>query len=183
MTRVVARLILCLVAMLVAPVIYFVILVILIEAVNIRPWGKAMALTTLITALITTLIWLSLWLGHVRWSAVRLGRTIGVFLAAVAAGAVVGGIVGALTKEEELAWVCAGMVWAICWFAGTTLACRESPAERMRRLRMLGVNAIACPNCGYNLTGLREARCPECGGEFTIDQLVASAIEQRGELD
>ena len=33
---------------------------------------------------------------------------------------------------------------------------------------------ILCPVCGYNLTGLREARCPECGGTFTLDQLAAS---------
>jgi DNA-directed RNA polymerase subunit RPC12/RpoP len=30
---------------------------------------------------------------------------------------------------------------------------------------------IACPSCGYNLRGLKEAKCPECGAEFTLDQL------------
>lgn len=26
---------------------------------------------------------------------------------------------------------------------------------------------VFCPNCGYDLTGLAEARCPECGQEFS----------------
>jgi uncharacterized paraquat-inducible protein A len=28
-----------------------------------------------------------------------------------------------------------------------------------------------CPNCDYNLTGLREPRCPECGWTFTFEEL------------
>lgn len=33
---------------------------------------------------------------------------------------------------------------------------------------------VPCPNCGYNLRGLKEARCPECGCEYTIEQLVTA---------
>jgi len=29
----------------------------------------------------------------------------------------------------------------------------------------------ACPQCGYNLSGLTYCRCPECGTEFRIDKL------------
>jgi membrane protease YdiL (CAAX protease family) len=28
-----------------------------------------------------------------------------------------------------------------------------------------------CPECGYNMHGLKVTKCPECGAEFTIDQL------------
>ncbi len=28
-----------------------------------------------------------------------------------------------------------------------------------------------CPQCGYNMRGLTEAKCPECGAVFTLDQL------------
>lgn len=31
---------------------------------------------------------------------------------------------------------------------------------------------VNCPNCHYDMTGLRETRCPECGAEFTIDELI-----------
>jgi len=46
----------------------------------------------------------------------------------------------------------------------------------------MGVNAIACPSCGYNLTGLSEARCPEYGSRFTLDQLVASLARRDTEM-
>ena len=31
-----------------------------------------------------------------------------------------------------------------------------------------------CPECGYNLTGLRRCRCSECGRESTLDEIVRS---------
>jgi hypothetical protein len=33
------------------------------------------------------------------------------------------------------------------------------------------------------MTGLREARCPECGAQYTLDQIVASAIDADGAQD
>ena len=48
------------------------------------------------------------------------------------------------------------------------------PAERAERLRSSGRANIVCPTCGYNLTGLTNARCPECGGQFTLDELLAA---------
>jgi hypothetical protein len=33
---------------------------------------------------------------------------------------------------------------------------------------------VNCPQCGYSLVGLVEARCPECGAGFTLDQLLAA---------
>lgn len=41
---------------------------------------------------------------------------------------------------------------------------------------------LPCPKCGYNLTGLREARCPECGATYTLDELVVTLAEQRAPL-
>lgn len=37
---------------------------------------------------------------------------------------------------------------------------------------------LICPECGYNLQGLPEARCPECGCQFDPDELTAR--EQEG---
>lgn len=31
---------------------------------------------------------------------------------------------------------------------------------------------LNCPNCGYSMIGLNEARCPECGTQFTLDDLI-----------
>lgn len=43
-----------------------------------------------------------------------------------------------------------------------------------------------CPDCGYNLSGLKQCRCPECGKEYTLEELFQSAIlttpkQNRGE--
>lgn len=32
----------------------------------------------------------------------------------------------------------------------------------------LAARDVACPSCGYNLRGLREARCPECGEAIAL---------------
>jgi DNA-directed RNA polymerase subunit RPC12/RpoP len=56
----------------------------------------------------------------------------------------------------------------------TVIAWRESPLERATRVGAAGGSSVACPTCGYNLTGLAEARCPECGGRFTLDELFAA---------
>lgn len=36
-----------------------------------------------------------------------------------------------------------------------------------------------CPNCGYDMQGQHDCRCPECGRQYTVGQLVASALESR----
>ena len=56
------------------------------------------------------------------------------------------------------------------------------PGHAVATKHQLGIDAIACPTCGYNLTGLREARCPECGSQFTLDQLYAAATKAKGDL-
>jgi ssDNA-binding Zn-finger/Zn-ribbon topoisomerase 1 len=39
--------------------------------------------------------------------------------------------------------------------------------------------APTCPNCGYNLSGLRQCRCPECGKEYALDELWRMPISGR----
>ena len=63
----------------------------------------------------------------------------------------------------------------IVWVLATVLLWRETNAERVARMsNLIGNPTVVCPFCGYNLSGLREARCPECGNSFTLDQLAAS---------
>jgi DNA-directed RNA polymerase subunit RPC12/RpoP len=62
----------------------------------------------------------------------------------------------------------------LLWLIATVFIWRETPAERGRRVRSAGNAGIACPTCGYNLTGLSESRCPECGNRFTLDELLAA---------
>jgi ssDNA-binding Zn-finger/Zn-ribbon topoisomerase 1 len=70
------------------------------------------------------------------------------------------------------------MVWLPMWMASTALVWRETRVERRRRIARRGAGHVTCPECDYDLTGLREARCPECGTRYTLDQLFASAAER-----
>jgi putative transposase len=40
-----------------------------------------------------------------------------------------------------------------------------------------------CPHCGYNMTGLHEARCPECGTQYTLNELFASLQGSAADLE
>ena len=62
----------------------------------------------------------------------------------------------------------------LLWIVATIFVWRETAAERAARIDSTGRDAVVCPTCGYNLTGLKEPRCPECGTQFTLDQLLAS---------
>jgi hypothetical protein len=62
----------------------------------------------------------------------------------------------------------------VFWIIATIVVWRETPAERAARISRAGADALVCPTCGYNLTGLREARCPECGAQFTLNELLAA---------
>lgn len=65
------------------------------------------------------------------------------------------------------------MLAILLWMIASIFLWRETAAERGKRVSGAH-NAITCPTCGYNLTGLNEARCPECGSKFTLDELLAS---------
>ena len=46
----------------------------------------------------------------------------------------------------------------------------------------IDTTGLLCRECGYDLTGIDEARCPECGSELPADLLVeAAAGEARGD--
>ena len=62
---------------------------------------------------------------------------------------------------------------AMLWCLATIFLWRETPAERAQRLAKAGADVPVCPTCGYNMTGLTEARCPECGAQFTLNELLA----------
>jgi hypothetical protein len=130
--------------------------------------------------------WIALWRKTVRWTP---ARTTATAVAAVAAG-VVGLMIGFLmmqaisTHDLIFPVFIATVIAPLLWVFATILIWRENPAERAGRLAGADANGVACPTCGYNLTGLRGTRCPECGTEFTLDQLFAQQAEKsQGELE
>ena len=65
----------------------------------------------------------------------------------------------------------------------TVIIWRETALERAKRLGEVSESAFACPNCGYNMTGLRQARCPECGTQYSLDELFGMLRERAADLE
>jgi len=128
--------------------------------------------------------WTLVWRSAVRWSPRRLLQT----LLALPFSLIPAGLAwttGAhlMPNNDDTFGIFIGtLAWITTWLIGTAIVWRENAQERGERLRQLGIHAVACPDCGYNLTGLKEAKCPECGAAYTLDQLYASVAEQKAEL-
>jgi len=178
MSATVARLILSLTIITATPVVYFVVFFTLEEVTGWYFSTLNLLLCSGLTGLFLVGVWVLIWLRQVRWHGWRMGSTV----ALIAVLTVACALFALLANElffDEVGIILASMVWAVGWLAGSTLIWRETRSERMKRIRELGMGTIHCPQCDYNLTGLREARCPECGTQYTLDQLFASITEIR----
>lgn len=180
MSTTICRLMLSLAAIAGACVLYVVAFFITIEW--FWGWGRdeaALWVADVTSCGFLVVAWIAIWMREVRITRARILSTITVLI---------GSGVVAVTVALPLAWTAGandigilvgGMTFAVTWLAGSAIVWRETAAERSDRLLRMGIRTIACPSCGYNLTGLREAACPECGTRYTLDQLYASLLEHR----
>ena len=182
MSRLLARLILAFTFILAIPVVYVTVLIVIAETCQ---WGEeeAFLATSAVTASLAVVGWVSVWWPQVPWTTWRWCLTALAVVWSALVGFVVGMVVDVLTHSDEMGMVLGGLFWVLCWLASTAFIWRETAAERADRLQGGGRAVIHCPRCGYNLTGLREARCPECGTQYTLDELLALAKEPDAELD
>jgi hypothetical protein len=151
------------------------------ESRNTGSWGYAnrevfcFLVAGVVTWLFVAGYWWLLWRASVNWNGWRIGGS----AAAIVGSAIVSGLVGVLISAAvdrgngDFGTFVATVLSILLWLISTVFLWRETPKERSTRLSGAG-NAITCPTCGYNLTGLSESRCPECGTKFTLDQLLAS---------
>jgi hypothetical protein len=132
----------------------------------------AFLIAGVVTSIFIAIYWLLLWHKAVRWTNGRTELTIGAGLGSVMLAAVAGAITNSI--ESGFGAFVGTVTAPLLWLVATVLIWRETAEERARRLANSGTDAVVCPTCGYNLTGLKESRCPECGTQFTLDQLLAS---------
>lgn len=116
--------------------------------------------------------WFLLWRKSVNWTGARVGWTVGLIAGATLAGVLVALLINGV--ERTFGDFVGSVTAPLLWLVGTLFVWRESKGERAARLSAAGKEALVCPTCGYNLTGLSELRCPECGSRFTIEQLIAA---------
>jgi hypothetical protein len=130
--------------------------------------------------------WILLWRSTVRWTAARIWKTALAGAVALAGGGAIAFAVIVISRSQippGIALLLGGGTVPIVWVLGTVLLWRETAAERVARMsNLIGSPTVVCPFCGYNLSGLREARCPECGNSFTLDQLAASQPQRNEHL-
>lgn len=172
MTQIIARLIL---AMLMLPlaVIALAVSFAIVVAVAGKPEFTGIIVAWVVTDCFVVIYWIAIWRSAVKWNTRRVQHTfaaVGVGIAAVACG--VSGLLALGVIPLEPAVMFGSSLFPVTYVLATVFAWRESPEERLDRMRMLGPQTVACPICGYNLTGMREARCPECGAVFTLDELL-----------
>lgn len=137
-------------------------------------WGIAL-LWMIVYAFVAT-YWILLWRSTVRWTRARVRYTALAGVVALAGGFAFAVTLIAVSRQipEGIALLLGGGGVPIVWVLATVILWRETPAERLARMsRLVSHPSVLCPVCGYNLSGLREARCPECGGSFTLDELAA----------
>jgi DNA-directed RNA polymerase subunit RPC12/RpoP len=138
--------------------------------------------TTLLTIPVLTVVWVLFWRRTIRWTRARsLLTVLAVFWSAGFAGILMI-ILSSFISDAALVIVIASWAWMPTWILSTALIWCETRIERMSRSEARTEGLIRCPQCGYDLRGLSEARCPECGSRYTLDQLVALALGDGSEL-
>lgn len=181
MSRLVSRILLTVLMFPLASLLYVVTLVFYLRSARysygpyygMREVDTANIVSGLVAWIFIALYWVQLWRQSVHWSARRVRQTLWLVLAAIVAGIVVAMIVWPI--ERNFGAFVGSALAPLLWVVGTIFVWRETSEESARRMGSAGRGAgLVCPSCGYNLTGLREARCPECGTQYTLDELFAA---------
>src|SRR4051794_10903304 len=139
-----------------------------------RGWGLWL-LSGGVTSAFVGIYWTVLWRKSVRWTSARVKLTVVSVVAAIFAGMAAGEVLRFVLGGSLNGFVqfIGPVVPPLAWLILTSFIWRETAAERAQRVRGgEGGNrqAIVCPACGYNLTGLTSTRCPECGAQYTVDE-------------
>jgi hypothetical protein len=170
MSGLVARILL---AMLMLPAAGAVALVVFPQASMGNPHRTACGVTGIVTFLFVIAYWTLLWRRSVAWTQHRIVWTVIVATLCGLGGVATHYVFRSPYYLSSSDWI-APLATPLAWTILTTLLWRETPFERAQRLRATNKNAVVCPACGYNLTGLQSTRCPECGKLYTLDELFAS---------
>jgi DNA-directed RNA polymerase subunit RPC12/RpoP len=174
-TQLLARIMLALLMLPLASLVYMLTIIAVDGFRLFRGWRGEMEflLTGLVTGLFVAIYWVLLWLRTVRWTSGRVLGTLAFFFAAIVPSIALG--MWMATFDDELGVFVGTVGTILLWLVATVFVWRETAAERAARFGTGtdGSSVIACPRCGYNLTGLASTQCPECGSRFTLDELLA----------
>ncbi len=182
MSQLLSRILLAGVVILAAPVIYM--LAYMSIGVVVRSDDEALLLSDLLACSYLVVAWILVWRPQVNWTPQRRLRTgLAVVWSLAPASAAAWLVLLVQPRRSEVAIIVGGLAWVVTWLGSSALVWRETAVERVARIKGIADGVVNCPNCGYNLTGLDQARCPECGSRYTLNELFAELQEQTEELD
>jgi DNA-directed RNA polymerase subunit RPC12/RpoP len=181
-SQLLSRILLAGVAILAVPVIYM--LAFMTFDAAIRSDEEALLLSDLLAGCYLVVAWILVWRPQVSWTPQRRLRTgLAVVWSLVPASAAAWLLMLSQPRHEEVAIIIGGMAWVVSWLGSSVLVWRETAVERVLRIKGIADGVVNCPNCGYNMTGLDQARCPECGSRYTLNELFAVLQEQTADVD
>ena len=175
MSRLLSRIMLALLMLPMAAIVYLVVYFTLYEmSVFDRITNDEIGffLTDLVTAVFVAGYWTLLWRKSVKWTSRRIKLTLLAAVLAILIGICLGAMLAIL--EDSFGVFVGGITTILLWLTFTVFIWRESKQERASRISVSNLQVVVCPDCGYNLTGLRQTTCPECGSSYTINELLAS---------
>lgn len=162
----------------IAPCAYILTYSILYETYGYRVFAASRERLSLIANLATGTViyvsWILLWRREVRWTGARRMKTLLALVVSMLPASMFYFGLSWWTDPQVIMFV-AGLIWITLWLGSTTRIWRESPAEYAERTPGVTGFKLSCPKCGYEMTGLHQARCSEYGTQYTLDQLLASA--------
>jgi len=178
MSNLVSRILLAILLVPLSVILYFAVGAAIFKGPG-SPQGLDVLFMHILVGFFIVLYWLTLWRKLVRWTQWRKVTTFLSGLGCVVAGALFGTVVGVMVRfpeRDRIAFTIflGGFLTIVLWLIVSVLLWRETAAERAERIHQVAGEALCCPKCGYNLTGLRGDRCPECGTRLTLDQLYAA---------
>lgn len=183
MSNLLARLLLSLILISATPALYIFTYFMTYIAIGSDD-SDALVTADVVGALFLSSCWLLIWRRQVAWTPKRrLLTLLAAFWSFIPTLVVAVLVLMVRSWEDELAAILGGLTWAVSWLASTVFIWRETAFERARRLGQISESAIACPRCGYNMTGLNHARCPECGTQYTLNELFATLRDPSIDLE
>ena len=190
MSRLVSRILLSIFLFPLAAVFYGLTAIVMLEWLfrSSGPNGEVIGflLTTFIIWGLMATYWILLWRGSVNWTRGRIGGTVLLVVGATFLGTIAGAIATSLMPGAGNAGFgvfIGGILAIMLWMIGTVFVWRETAEERARRIDSSAADAVTCPACGYNMTGLSEPRCPECGSKYTLNELFAGQASRVPEME
>jgi DNA-directed RNA polymerase subunit RPC12/RpoP len=175
MTKLVARLVLAMLILPLSGTAFVLSLGVMVARGGPPLWYDALAVWVVVYIFVGV-YWILLWRSLITWTPRRRLATGLSALAAILVAAVTCVLMFHVFGVPDMAVsvLVGGGVGPPLWVLATVLIWRETAEERLQRLGATSTDAVFCPICSYNMTGLREARCPECGSRFSLDELVKS---------